>query len=247
MLCFSSCDIAKQGSQEVVQEIQGAQEVVQETQEMGSYYVLKDGNEYGVYDGLPDRVGNIPDEYFSRNGRTLKKGINKDILEIYDADNYQLVKFHDETGQIIPEALRRGMSIIYEEEGSDMFSVAFISDVSDAGVRIGAGKEIDVSQVVGVRIIEDWLREVIYSPPSGIPPHMQDIVTHARIDDSTTEDIRLSALVAFRYTSGHAIVRFPGRPSRSANRRHMSLEWAKLDTTAPGLYWIEPGSYIFVD
>ncbi len=265
MLCLGSCDNAKHAPQsdapaKVDTAIENQPEMVAAN---GSWIVLKDSNQHGVYDGLPDWVGNHPSNWVSRTswfsgrtswfpGRISSLKISDDVIKIYDEDNYQLVKLHDETGKIIPESLRRGLAIIFtEKEGSgSKYGWATISDVSDAGVLIDQPSvEIDASQVVGVEIIHDpqQNKQVMFPiPPSDILPYLHGAMTDSRTEINTTDDIYLLARISKRYTSGDVIVRLRKDIyyMRQDGDKHVFTAREDIAAMPYDLLWMERGDFI---
>lgn len=134
------------------------------------------------------------------------------------SDGYQLVKLYDETGKLLPATLRKGWQILYKSkdggwDGSGWYDYASIKDISDEGVLIDDPYvSIDISQVIGVEIIETDLqenREVMFSP-SHILPYLYGAMTDLRIEINTTEDIYFLGSIEDRFTSGHVEVRVRG-------------------------------------
>ena len=127
---------------------------------------------------------------------------------------YLLVKIHDETGKLLPEALRTGWNILYQTEtggwdGSGWYRRAIIEKISDEGVIVSRRfVSIDASQIVGVQIAKENQnsKNVIFSP-SHILPYLHGAQTDLHIEINSTEDIYLLARVVEEYTSGHVEVR----------------------------------------
>lgn len=185
----------------------------------GYWIMRKDSNKSWVYAHLPSYVGNLPDHLPRRNDLFYNViyiiiygvpplSISDDRR--YDEDAYKLVKLHDETGKVIPEALRKGMSIAYENKDDGWEHFAIISDISDAGVLTNHSSLIDASQVIGVRIVTALREEdsyVMYPAQQVDIPYLHDAMTNSGTEINTTNDIYLLANFAKNYTSGHALVR----------------------------------------
>lgn len=227
MLCLGSCDMPKHAPQseapvKLDTAIESQPEMVATN---GSWIMMKDSNGSGVYARLPYWVGNLPSHWLPRkswlSGRTswfyygvTSLRISDDAIRMRDKDNWKLVRLHDETGKIIPETLRRGLSIIYtsKDGGWDGAGTSFgsISDVSDAGVLINQSEIIDASQVVGVRIVDDpqQHKQVMFPIASSeILPYLHGTMIDSRTEINTTDVIYLLAKIVVRYTSGDVRVR----------------------------------------
>ena len=262
MLCLGSCDNAKHAP-DSQPEMVAVNEAKPEMVTANGYWVMReDANKYGVYDGLPDWVGNYPSHYddydigFFKSFiyRVPRIKVSDDVRRRYDEDSYKFVKLHDETGKIIPEALRESMEIMYEEEG--LKYTATISDISDTGVLTltaligGRFGEIDASQVVGVRIIDDLYQYqlVLYPIPLLDIPYLQAAITDSQTEINTTDDIYLSAKIVIRYTSGDAIVRLQKDRyyiRHSSGDEHVFIEHKEnIDEIPYGLLTIERENFI---